>query len=63
VTGVAGLFDCLKSGRLLCEVANKVRPGIIPKIHIRPIPLMEQVPLASMHNLMLMMMMVVTLMM
>lgn len=40
--GVAGLFDCLKSGRLLCEVANKVRPGIIPKIHIRPIPLMEQ---------------------
>jgi hypothetical protein len=44
-------------------VANKVRPGIIPKIHIRPIPLMEQVPLASMHNLMLMMMMVVTLMM
>jgi len=35
-------FDCLKSGRLLCGVVNKMCPGIVPKVHVRPIPLMEQ---------------------
>jgi len=32
----------LKSGVLLCKVLNKIRPGIIPKINPKPIPLLER---------------------
>ncbi|KAL6041527.1 calponin [Balamuthia mandrillaris] len=35
-------LDCLKSGKLLCAVANAIRPGIIPRVNQRPIPLMER---------------------
>lgn len=34
--------DCLKSGRLLCALMNKLWPGIIPEVHTRPVPLLER---------------------
>lgn len=35
-------FDCLKSGKLLCQMLNRLQPGIIPKYNVRPIPLLER---------------------
>lgn len=46
VTGIqkVGEFpDCLKSGKMLCALANTLRPGIIDKVNERPIPLLERV--------------------
>ena len=34
--------DDLKSGKHLCMLMNKIRPGIIPRVNARPIPLMER---------------------
>lgn len=36
-------FECLKSGMILCYLLNALRPGCIPKVSHRPIPLMERV--------------------
>jgi len=39
--------DCLKSGRVLCTLANAIWPGIIKDIHVRPITLLERENVAN----------------
>jgi len=44
VTGepVDEFYPAIKSGVLLCQLINKIRPGTITKINTRPIPMLER---------------------